>query len=824
MNDTVESTSLLSYLEADKTGLRITVSVDAKDDSAHPNRRFPFLVASDSGPLSCLVSARIQTDAGANIEPVFLMTQKDEYAFTADDLWPLNNLVIDQYWQRTLSFYSHKNSHTTPLVLKAQISNNGTLIPFAPIFYCNLKQSYFHPLCPDCSAALQQCCNDTLLKECGLQPYSSSLKRYLFCPACVESKKMPDFYVSSLAGDDPDFLHERFDLIKKFRKLTGQKPFANRLPCDGCNRYPECYGPDSLAVSRISVFSFYPFYMLMFKADSINALDFLPLISGASYKEIQGRLVANRQLGRFNCLKILKRKGIAETPFFFRNDSRYFLEVLYLKLSFLGELARSIFSGLDTFQPPGFGLSLDRIWIKISDQNSLLPAFWNFKLNLLDIMGSDATAASIPKFPQGYGLHLFGAVWLYTLLVNRQQDASQVYTGAGETVEKIRVATEVSFEQYLDYDSAPVFSPENIFWNPEAVPLNDAWHTLWKRSLSLGFQLFEGSSRDPEQWSMDAFATDLETLRQHIWEHLFPLEPLAPETEHEVEDKAISGVLINILKQWRDRIEAPSDELEATVISMETDGIKEDESGLDMQAEVDMDTCIILSPDAEVPGISPVQDAKEDQDDTVILGGARETPGEEADAGSQEDVQIDETVILSPDVSAMDIKPAATQKNDLKKTDMLTAELQKTSDAANGLHHEDYDLEKTVILGGAPDPPVAKGDIISQENDQMDETVILSPDVSPPEAVPPKVLDDELDKTVIQTPQRRKTTNGTSSVRPDEEDMDETVILSTDAADKDTLAPVQEPVGENKTTETPDADLDESLDETIIIQPDKDRS
>ncbi len=802
MNDTTKSTSLLSYLRADKTGLRVTVSVAEKDDSAHPNRRFPFLVASDSGPFSRLISANIQTDAGANIEPTFLMTQKDEYSLPKNELWPLNNLLIDQYWQRTFAFHSLQNSNTFPLILKAQLSKRGTLIPFAPMFYCNQKQTYFHPLCPGCSSILQQCRNDNLLKECGLQPYSSSLKRYLFCPACVTSQTTPDFYVSSLANDDPDFLHDRFDLVRKFSKLTDQKPLANRLPCAGCNRQPECYGSDSLAVSRISVFSFYPFYMLMFKAHSVNAIDFLPLISGAPYEEIQSRLNASRQSGRFNCIEILKRKGMAKTPFFFRNESRYFLEVLYLKLSFLEELARSIFSGLDIFQFPGLGLSLDRIWIKLPDQNSLLPAFWNFKLNFLDLMGPDAPAASIPKLPQGYGLHLFGAVWFYTLLVNRQQDVSRVYSLVGETVEKVRADAEVFFEQYLDHHCSSDFAPENIFWNPEPMPLNDPWHSLWKRSLCLGFELLEGSLRDPKQWSTEAFLTDLETLRQDIRETLFPAESPVPATEPAVQDKAISGILKKIMNQWRGRIAAVSDELEATVIAMETDEVEEEITGRDLQAEVDLDTCIIFSPNAETSGMAPSLDTQD----------------------GQEDAQIEETIILSPDVSAAAAKPAAALNNALKEIDPETVELPKTPESDDGVRQQNYDLEETVILGDAHDPLATKADIVFQEDDQMDETVILFSDISPPEVPPPEALDDDLDKTVIKTSQPQSTTDGTDSVLPGEEDMDETVILAADAADNDTLRSDQTPVAESQKTETTDPDVDDSLDETIIIQPGKDRS
>ena len=258
MNDAIESTSLLSYLETDGTKFHIKVSVGRQDDSIYQKPSFPFLVVSDSRPFSRIVEARINTDAETQIEPVFLLTQKDEYHLTKDELWPLDNRAIDQYWQRTFTFHSREKIGSPPLILRSQISKSGMLLPFQPLFFCKLKQAYFQPLCPDCGIPLQQCYNDGILKKHGLQPYNGSLKRYLFCPSCIDSKEKPDFYVSSLANNDPAFLKNRFELIKKFGQLKGNGNLANLLPCIDCSRHQECYSPDGLAVSRIAAFSFYP--------------------------------------------------------------------------------------------------------------------------------------------------------------------------------------------------------------------------------------------------------------------------------------------------------------------------------------------------------------------------------------------------------------------------------------------------------------------------------------------------------------------------------------------------------------------------------------
>ena len=546
MNDIIETRSLLPYLKTDETRFHLKISVVDLNDSIHQKSSFPFLVVSESGQFARIIEATIQTDAGANIEPVFLLIQKDEHPLSKDVLWPLDNLTIDRYWQNTFIFHSHKQSTSCPLILNDQMDKNGTLLPFHPLLYCKFNRIYFPPLCPDCGTVLQQCYNDSMLEECGLRPYSTSLKRYLFCPSCAGLKQRPDFYVSSLADDDPGFLKDRFELIKEFGRLYGNKNLAGGFPCVNCRMHQECYGKEGLSVSRIVSLSFYPFYMLMFKGDLVNGLDFLSLMSGASFKELEDHLKETQEPGRLNGLKVLQQNPSIQTPFFYRNEDRYFLEVLYLKLSFLGEVSEALFPELDSLQCPEFGLSLDRIWVKLSDQNRLLPYFWNFKLKLFDVIGSDGTSSSIPQFPRSYGFHLLGLVWFYTLLVNGKQGVAQVYPALGEVMKKIGTRNDADFENDLEAGFPRVLSPENIFFNPDIRSVKQDWHKFWKTSLGLGFRFFEVSMVGSSDWSMAEFAHKLTHLRQQIKEDLFSTKPFAPAEEPEADDKIIHNILKNI--------------------------------------------------------------------------------------------------------------------------------------------------------------------------------------------------------------------------------------------------------------------------------------
>lgn len=743
MNDIIETRSLLPYLKADETRFHLKISVADQKDSIHQKSSFPFLTVSESGQFARIIEAKIKTDAGTNIEPVFLLIQKDEHPLSRDALWPLDNRTIDRYWQNTFMFHSRKKFGSSPLILKDQIDKNGTLLPFQPLLYCKFNQTYFPPLCPDCGEVLQQCYNDSMLEEYGLRPYSTSLKRYLFCPSCTGVKETPEFYVSSLADNDPAFLKDRFVLIKEFGRLYENKNLAGRLPCVDCSRHQECYGPDGLWVSRIVALSFYPFYMLMVKGDLINGLDFLSLMSGASFREVEDSLKEKQEPGRLNCLKVLKQNPSIQTLFFYQNEDRYFLEVLYLKLSFLSELAETLFSELDTLQCPDFGLSMDRIWVKLSDQNHLLPCFWKFGLELLDVIGSDVPSSSIPQFPRSYGFHLMGVVWFYTLLINGKQDVAQVYSVLGEIMEKIGARNDTDIENYLESGFPQVLSPENIFFNPDIRPVKRDWHKFWIAALGLGFRFFEVGMLGLRNWSIAEFGHKLENLRQQIKDDLFSTKPFVPAEKLESDDKIISNILKKIMCTRQEGGETSWDESETGPVLPQPNHTAEDKTVPDIQEDVDVFKTVVLSSDNELTedltGIEQKQEPGEaievserEPDETLILPPEIPEPPGISDNFDHYDRDMEETVILSPDDIEQHFKsPSKSEQDELPETVIISQEQgSRHSEASPGPCVQDFGSEVTEKGGVVPDNPMSgknkKGET-SEPDEFLEETILIQP-------------------------------------------------------------------------------------------------
>ncbi len=654
--------SLLPYLDALDGKVYLKFPLISQDITILEKTPFPFLVINDSDHLARLIEGQFVTDAGSELKKVFILVQRDQYLLTKDELWPINNQDVDNSWQKAFSFYAGEKQDCSLMILSNQITENGKLMLLSSLFFCKTRQLFFHPPCPKCGLPLQQCEDDDLLISSGLQSYSRSLKRYLFCPPCGLSSKV-DFYVYELDHFDPPTLNDRWTLMKEFGLLRENRKEVSQLPCDGCPNHQECYGSDHLVLSRIVPFSFYSFYILIFEAMSLNASDFLSLISGATFEELETKLETRRELGRISRLKAIKQNSLDKSPFFYDRNERYFLEVLYLKLSFLGEVLQSLHSGTDFFKHPDFRLSIDRIWVSFADQEGgLLPFFWSFRIKLIDIVNPSFEMQSFTKLPTSYSISFLGLLWFYTLLVNKKQDISNVYLSFGQALDNFSSDSDFLFEKYFKENLNPTFLPVNIFWNPEGKTVNKNWHLLWEKSLRLGWSLLRASFKYEPEWSKEDFWQELQNVREDVKSTLFQKEPMDFQQTYRsekihplLEDKPIHDILVRIRNKWRMRVEAEKDELKETVI-LSPEDLKEKPHPFPLQSKDAIDITpetVIISPsgtDKYTSNSSPGGQKKDlDLEDKAIppKEGEKLEPTEKKIKKPGEQDFLAETIILS---------------------------------------------------------------------------------------------------------------------------------------------------------------------------------
>lgn len=627
--------SLLPYLDSSRGHFHLNPALISDDNAALERTPFPFLTITDSDPLTQLIEASIRTDAGSEIERVFLLVQRDRYLLAKDELWPVNNRDIDDAWQKAFSFYSSETQDNSFFTLAGQLDAQGRPVQWSSLFFCNTRRLFFHPPCPKCGLPLQQCEDEELLGNAGLQSYSGSLKRYLYCRTCASTGKL-DFYVYELEQSDPQTIRDRSSLIRKFKLLLEGNKNAEQFPCIGCPNYKDCYGADQRVLSRIVPFSFYPFHMFIFKAMSLNALDFLPLVSGAAFQELEAELEKKGEYGRSSCVKNVRQENLIKAPCLFDSGSRNFLEVLYLKLTFLAEIFQGISGRSEILRHTDLRLSLDNIWVRLPEHGSRLPFMWDFKVRFTDIFRQPSDKVISTELPGTNSLFFMGLVWFYTLLVNRQQDMSKVYLSLREILDKSSSDSSFSFDNYIHDAGSPVLLASNIFWEPEGKTVNKDTLPLWEKALQSGWSILNAGHRPAAGFSQDNWLQHLDELRDEVKALLFAEVPADEQQPAQNDDKAISGILKNIYDKWSSLSAAEEETLTETIV---------------MPAE---------SSDKKSPA-APSSEESDIVSNTVIIsaGGAPAfpEPSQPEQPEKQEEI-LTETVILSPQRMKDTLRPS----------------------------------------------------------------------------------------------------------------------------------------------------------------------
>ena len=542
--------SLLSYLQGPDSDDGLKLELIRQLAPAGDNA-YPFVVLDDSAPVSRNIEASFVTDSGSLLKKVLLHIQKDQYALTSEPLRPVTNLDIDAAWQKAF-----KGTRDFPGgLLSSQVDETGRLTPLSPLFYCRERHRYFHPVCPSCGDSLRLCQDDEILKQFGFSPYSTSLKRYLYCEQCA-SLRVSEFYVYERDHTDPVTIKDRWSLIDQFRLIDETVAPDGKFPCIRCLERATCYGPNQIVRSRIIPFSFYPFYLLISEAPSLNVIDFVNLVSGATTDGVNKSVELCANPGRVHALKEFRESGFQGGFFFGRGDNRFFLEILFIKLSVLSSILQRSREWKDPAQAK---LRSDRIWVRIPDKNHLLPSFWNFTLEIIADISPVSSRVLQPTVTADTYIYL-GLLWFQILLQNRaisqndvlnavtgylspQADVGSPFTGRSKTLEAL-------------------FTPENIFWDTANSTIRSEWASFWKRAGALGYLLLDKANQnDLINLDTEVFKS-VDELRADIKAVLFnaaPGETQVVPREAAVDERVLQGILLRFIEKNRGAVlvEAP---------------------------------------------------------------------------------------------------------------------------------------------------------------------------------------------------------------------------------------------------------------------------
>jgi len=685
--------SLINCLETGQNGFFLDLSA-ASGEPADAIGSAPR-----TGPYSETIPGCIKTDGDGVVQQVLLVLQRDRYD-APDSLLPLNNRGVEAAWQNAFAFYRNSGPAKAPVFFKHQINPKGEFEPIQPLFCCRETGRWFHPVCPQCGLALTLCRDDVLLEKRGLPTYSKSLERFLYCGACATLSDSSPFFSRDKAAGMPDNVHDAGTLVTQWKQLLAKFPDDTDLPCRACPDRDACYGTDSLVSGRIVPWRFFPFYMIMVPAPSCLAAAFIRLISGDTTAAPAGVNMAGSPPGA--------------NRFLFQDQDRQFLEILYLKLTFLSQICRQLLTADDPAAIQEFDLSLDGLGVDLNPPGTGLPAYWNFNVRILDAVGAFQVSPFAPSMPDAPRLHFLGAVWFRTLLVNSRQPADTVYAEVGRLLRQMDIEKRVQTLEIEPSEPLGVFAGSQLFWEPDQRILSENWEGYWRQAMHMGFELVDAGLKTGVAWDHGQFLSALDALRNQIRDGMFsgPAIASAGKEKTAAPDK-ISTVLQGILQKWQAE-------------SAHTGS----QPGIEVTSEYpDIDETIIMSSATE----QPTSLSERGVTSTAVMH-AMDKPGMPPD-GTDGDADIQETVIFSSadavppsdstQAGVAEPQPQESQWRDNEKTVVLTAD-PTTSSPTPAPPQPPHAAKES---GLKADSPRVAPDQANDNDDIMEQTIIIRSDV-----------------------------------------------------------------------------------------------
>ena len=689
MDRTFKTQSLLPWLDPGSSKLHLEFSLQRKPLEVHSKFDSAFRLLDSSSPLFHLVHGSYRSPSFKSVKEIFLLVQKDHCSFTEKSI-PFSNSKIDEVWLEALKFEGVADRlEYFDSLFERSVGETETFYPlWQSLFYCEKRKCYFHPPCPQCGKLLELCQHDEILSAAGLPLYTTTLERFLFCPVCHVDRSGSDFFYHDEDDEIWPVVKNLRALVDGFTQLVRNGLGGDGFPCQTCKEQGNCYSSE-LAFQRIKVFAFYPFRLLITDAAQLPAQDFISMLAGASCTEMKKQPYIVREPGRLACLESFRQQGTEGIELFFENDTRRFLEILYLKIAFLEQIARTAFVARKHLKHPDLRLTMDQFWVDFPNVQGLLPSFWNFKVKSIALGVFPSDDISFIKVPESLGLYSLALLWFNTLLVNREQSVGDVQHALATLLNK-----ENDFESAPEFFSSSTsgcgaFGPENVFWHPVENQLPPFWLDLWEKVLGLGWSLLQASFGSTH-FSDILFAGEVSKLAGEVKKTLFASRDESVVVQEKDDyDFDILQILLSIKEKWK----------EDTVV------VKEEVADEEV---ADDEVAVELEPDVETTGSTP----------------------ENTEPASLES-DLEKTVILS--VEQLD---ALKEKGDQQDPEDVGKEISGTT--GGGDFEAGEDLEKTVIMN--------LNDLGSMLPDNGSTAALEQQDDTPQ---PQKNADDDLSETVI---------------------------------------------------------------------------
>ncbi|MFO1078546.1 MAG: hypothetical protein U1E73_12555 [Planctomycetota bacterium] len=419
-------------------GFRIELAIE-------PEAPQPFVSLGDTGRFSRVILARLAGPGGDTVQLLALKLQRDAYrALGGASPDVVDNREIEAMWRREHASLQRLGDHGGARLVAAG-TDDGVLPPLA---FDRGTRRLFRVVSPLSWAPLATCRDDALLRDAGLEPWTTTTVRYLHCAKDHAGAEPGAFYTWSTQdgreaqrGTRVRRRHDLFrDLVTAFAQLTpDQRALVQReLPDLGA-----VLGDLTVDAveQRIVPLSYYEGHALFTAAQHVHFDEFCDLAGGADLaaacratmnpgREVVLAPLAARFAGERQWLGAAWVRGdgvaaLADDP---ERARRLGLEAAWLKLQAWIETCRAVAGHHRELGVPHLGLSSDNVMLSFAGTGrAAFPARWGGEVALVDLGCSHRRAlAGLGEgidalcLPGGDAVRTFASPWLEPAAMRRE--------------------------------------------------------------------------------------------------------------------------------------------------------------------------------------------------------------------------------------------------------------------------------------------------------------------------------------------------------------------------------------------------------------------
>ena len=366
----------------------------------------PFVSLGDTGRFSRVLLARLRGPGDRTLRLLALKLQRDAYRALGSSSALVDNGEVAAMWQR-----EHANLQRLErqggVRLVAAGAEHGVLPSMA---YDRKTGRLFAALSPLSWAPLSTCRDDALLRDSGLEPWTGTTARYLYCS---KDQGHGAFYTWS-SQDGPQQksgvrVRRRHDLYRDLCAAHAQLTAEQQQML--ARQHPDLAAVladltvDSVE-ARIVPLCYYDSWALLTDLQDVHFDEFCDLAGGASLMQATAHArtpgrepvlasLAERLDGERQWLAAPWTAGaevarLADDP---ARVARIGLEAAWLKLHAWTQACRAAAAHHRELSIPHLGLSSDNIMLRLPGSGgALAPARWGFELALVDLGASHRRA------------------------------------------------------------------------------------------------------------------------------------------------------------------------------------------------------------------------------------------------------------------------------------------------------------------------------------------------------------------------------------------------------------------------------------------------